>query len=335
MVEGRDQGRATIDMSASAAKRDGSVPQRRKRLRELLPLRNPIILGSGPSGRNADSLIKHGELAGALVGKSVTWLPQKGNPPPRIVRVGDFGLINWEDLPNPGYKEFCRHIKKAKASCPCPIIGSIGPLESIDQQVTIAKALQEAGSDAIELDFKWGAGVKGNLLYRITHEVKKAVSIPVFAKLSPFVEDTKENAKVVEQAGCDAITAINAVYPAMKIDVRRQAPALLFGSGGLSGRPILSLAVAAVYQIYETVNVPIMGCGGVVTGEDALELILAGADAVQICTTPMAEGPGAFRRIADELNALLQDLGFNSVEECIGLAHRVSLYQPQSPTAKL
>lgn len=297
---------------------------KRKTLTDLIPLRNPIMLASGPLGRNAASLIKYGQFAGGLVSKSVTWLPCKGNPRPRVTRVGEWGLINWEGLPNPGYEAFCHELSAAKAVCTVPIIASIGPAESVEQLQAIAVALEEAGAYALELDFKWATHIEDNTLQRITkgvRSVKEAVTIPVIAKLSPYMGDIVENALAVEEAGADAITAINSVYPAMRIDVRRQRPALASGCGGLSGRPILPIAVAMIYQIYEAVKVPILGSGGVISGEDALQMIMAGAQAVQICTVAILEGPRAFRRINDELEALVREIGFESVEACCGVVH--------------
>lgn len=302
-------------------------------VRDLVPLRSPLLLASGPLSRNARSMVRYGRVAGGIVAKSVTWEAQAGNPQPRITRVKEWGLINWEDLPNPGYKAFAAELRAAKRECACPIIGSIGPLQSVEQQCTIAVTLEEAGADAIELDFKWGARFRDNLLYRVTKAVKETVSIPVIAKLSPFVGDIVENARVVEEAGADALTAINAVYPAMRIDCRLRRPAISSGVGGLSGQPILPIAVAMIYQLYEAIQIPILGSGGVVTGEDALEMIMAGAQAVQICTVAMLEGPAAFERISAELEALVEELGLGSVEACCGLAHEYPLHVPRSATA--
>lgn len=305
------------------------------RLRELLPLCNPLVLASGPLGRDARSMRRFAGVAGALVTKSVTRLPQEGNPPPRVARVGEWAFVNWEDLPNPGCEAMAAAIREVKASgATCPIIGSIGPLKSPEEQRDIACILEEAGADALELNFKWAAGFADNLLARVVQAVKGAVSIPVIVKLAPFVGDIVENARAAEDAGADALTAINSVFPAMQIDVRRQRPTLSTGFGGLSGRPILPLAVAAIYRLYQAVRIPILGSGGVVTGEDALQMILAGAQAVQICTAPMVEGPAAFTRIQRELENLVQELGLGSPEACVGLAHRRPIYRPKSATVR-
>jgi dihydroorotate dehydrogenase len=262
------------------------VDRTTKRLRDVLALRNPIILGSGPLGRNAKGLVKQGHYAGAVVGKSITWLPRRGNPHPRIVSLGELGLINWENL---------------------------------------------------ELDFKWGfdpatgktgydpdaggGGFGHEAIMEVVSTLKKTVAIPLIAKLVAFAGDIVQNARAAELAGADAVTAINSIFPSMKIDVRDQKPVLTSRFGGLSGRSILPLAVAAVYRIYAAVSIPIIGCGGVASGEDALEMIMAGADAVQVCTAAMFEGPTVFKRINDELNALMKELGFATLDECRGLAH--------------
>jgi len=309
----------------------------RRHLRDFLAIRNPVILGSGPPGRNARSLAKYSRHAGAVVGKSITFLPRKGNPHPRIVSLGDFGLINWENLPNMGYQRFCEELQMAKAQCSCPIIASLGPSSNLEELRTMALAFEEAGADALELDFKWGfdpatgqtgydpatggGGFGRDAIVEVVSTLKATVSIPLIAKLVAFAGDIVDNARAAESAGADAVTAINTVFPSMKIDVRKQQPALYSRFGGLSGKSILPLSVAAVYRIYEAVHIPIIGCGGVTSGEDALELIMAGADAVQICTAAMVEGPSVFKRITDELSALVKSLGFASVEACRGLAH--------------
>lgn len=314
-----------------------AVDRTRKRLRDVLALRNPIILGSGPLGRNAKGLVKQGRYAGAVVGKSITWLPRRGNPHPRIVSLGELGLINWENLPNLGYERFAEELRLAKAQCECPIIASLGPSSDLDQLKTMAMAFEDAGADALELDFKWGfdpatgktgydpdaggGGFGHEAIMEVVSTLKKTVAIPLIAKLVAFAGDIVQNARAAELAGADAVTAINSIFPSMKIDVRDQKPVLTSRFGGLSGRSILPLAVAAVYRIYAAVTIPIIGCGGVASGEDALEMIMAGADAVQVCTAAMFEGPTVFKRINDELDALMKELGFATLDECRGLAH--------------
>ena len=304
-----------------------------QRFRELVPLRNPLILASGPLGHNAATLLKFGHVAGAIVGKSVTWLPQKGNPQPRIARFKRQSMLNWEDFPNPGYVQFAEELTAAKRVGICPIIGSISPLEDLDQIRTIAVTLQDAGAEAIELNYKWGAKQRDKLVYAVTRGVKSVVKIPVIAKLSPFVGDIVANARLVEEAGADAVTAINSIYPAMHIDVKLRRPVLSSGIGGLSGESILPVAVAMIYQIFEVVKIPILGSGGVVSGEDAVEQIMAGAEAVQICTVAMIEGPASFTRILQEMDALKREFQVGQLDEWTGVAHEYKLHVPQSATA--
>jgi dihydroorotate dehydrogenase (NAD+) catalytic subunit len=309
----------------------------RKRLSDVLPLRNPIVVASGPLGRDAKGLITYGEYAGAVVGKSITYLPQEGNPPPRIANLGSFGLINWENCPNVGYEQYCEEIRIAKRECDCAIVASLAPSSNVEQLKTMAAAFESAGADAVELDFKWGfdpatgrvgyapgearqAGFESETILNTVTHLRKTVSMPIFAKLigQGSLED---NARAAESAGADGITAINSIFPAMKVDLKKHRPALSSRFGGLSGKSILPLAVAAVYRIYEAVDIPIFGCGGVTCGADALELIMAGAQAVQAITIAMAEGPEAFDRINGELTDLVSELGYASVDECCGIAH--------------
>jgi dihydroorotate dehydrogenase (NAD+) catalytic subunit len=229
-------------------------------------------------------------------------------------------MLNWEGGPNLGYRQTLQELKAAKADCQCPVIVSIWPGERIEKVKTMAAGFEEVGADAVELDFKWGL-LDSQRILRTCAELKKVISIPLIAKLSVFGGDICEQARMVADVGCDAITAINSIAPAMKISLRHQKPVLSTGSGGLSGKPILPFAVAAVYELYRAVDIPIMGSGGVTSGEAALELIMAGADVLQICTIAMLEGPTAFRRILQELLQLVQELGFASYQECRGLAH--------------
>jgi dihydroorotate dehydrogenase (NAD+) catalytic subunit len=300
----------------------GTLPVRLQRIEDLIPLRNPLVLGSGPLGTTAKSLTKYAEFAGGLVSKTITWDPCEGNPPPRVRRLADDAMLNWEGGTNLGYERTVEELRLAKQECPCPIIVSIWPGAGIEKIKTMAAGFEEAGADGVEMDFKWGM-LDSDMISKVCNAVKRTVSIPLIAKLSVFSGEIREHARIVEDAGCDAITAINSIAPAMKIDVRRHRPVLSTGYGGLSGKPILPFAVAAVYELYTLVSVPIMGSGGVTSGEAALELIMAGADAIQMFTIAMLEGPTAFQRILNELQTLVQELGFDSVEECRGLAHQL------------
>jgi dihydroorotate dehydrogenase (NAD+) catalytic subunit len=283
-----------------------------------------LVLASGPLSAGAEGISLYANVAGGVVTKSATLEARTGNPRPRICRVSEHGLINWEGLPNCGYEVMSDIIREAKKHCQAAIIASSGPMKDIAAHRTMALAFEAAGADAVEVDFKWAVDFEDGLPGRVIRALKDCIGIPVIAKLAPFSGDMVEKGRAAERAGADAITAINTVFPAMKINVRKQQPAITTKFGGLSGAPILSVATAAVYQLYKAVDIPILGCGGVVTGEDALQMIMAGAEAIQMCTVAMLEGPDAFTRIGREIDTLLNELGFDSIEGCVGLAHRRS-----------
>ncbi len=153
-----------------------------------------------------------------------------------------------------------------------------------------------------------------------TREVKDAVDIPVFPKLSPNVSDIASFAAAAEKGGADGVVAINTVK-AMAIAPELKMPILANRYGGLSGPAIRPIGVRAVYDIYEKVDIPVIGVGGVDSGRAALEYIMAGAKAVQVGTALVGQGLGVFERITKEMASLLEDVGLRSVEEAVGVAH--------------
>jgi len=163
-------------------------------------------------------------------------------------------------------------------------------------------------------------GQRGDLVEEFTRVVKDAVDIPVFVKLTPNVSDIASIALRAEKGGADAVTAINTVR-AMAIDVWTAKPILGNRFGGLSGPAIRPIAVRCVYEIYEAVDIPVIGCGGVKSWMDAVELMLAGASAVQVGTAVMYKGLGVFGEILEGLSSYLSRMGFRSVSEIVGLAH--------------
>jgi len=155
----------------------------------------------------------------------------------------------------------------------------------------------------------------------VVEKVKAVVKKPVILKLTPNVADVAEVAKAGVKAGADAITAINTVR-AMKIEVETAQPVLANKIGGLSGPAIKPIAVRCVYEIYEEVDVPVIGCGGVMTWQDAVEFMLAGASAVQIGTAIASKGLGVFRSVTKGVDSYLRRKGFGSVKDIVGLSHR-------------
>ena len=293
-----------------------------------LKLKNPTALASGILGYSAESLesIVEGG-AGAVVTKSIGLTPRIGYPNPTVVQV-KCGLINAMGLPNPGIEAYVQEIRHAKTVLSVPLIVSVYGFSAQEYAITAKKAA-EAGADAVELNVscphvkETGSEIGQNpeILTKVVKKVKAAVHKPVFVKLSPNVTDIVEVAEAAVKAGADALTAINTVR-AMAIDVETALPVLSNRRGGLSGPAIKPIALRCVYDIYEKVKKPIMGCGGITSWRDAVEFFLAGASAVQIGTAIALKNPGVFKAINRGVDAYLKKKGFGSVKEIVGLSHR-------------
>lgn len=293
-----------------------------------LNLENPTMLASGILGYSAETLKSVAEGgAGAVVTKSVGLKPRSGYANPTVVQVA-CGLLNAVGLPNPGIEEFSRDIREARAALRIPLIVSVYGF-SAEEYALVAQKAVEAGADAVELNVscphvkETGAEIGQNpeVLAKVVRKVKGVVDKPVFVKLSPNVTDIAEIAEAAVKAGADAITAINTVR-AMAIDIETAKPVLSNRRGGLSGPAIKPIGVRCVYDIYEKVKVPIIGCGGVTNWRDAVEFMLAGASAVQIGTAIALKGLDVFKSVANGIDAYLKRKGFRSVNEIVGLAHR-------------
>jgi dihydroorotate dehydrogenase (NAD+) catalytic subunit len=293
-----------------------------------LRLANPTMLASGILGYSAETLenIVQGG-AGAVVTKSIGIKPRSGYANPTIVQTS-CGLINAMGLPNPGIDDFANEIREAKYKLNVPLIVSVYGFTG-EEYATVAKKAVDAGADAVELNVscphvkETGSEIGQNpeVLAEVVGKVKAAVDKPLFVKLSPNVTSIAEIAEAAAKAGADALTAINTVR-AMAIDAETGMPILSNKVGGMSGPAIKPIAVRCVYEIYEQVKVPIMGCGGVTNWRDAAEFFLAGASAVQIGTAVATKGSGVFKAVARGLDAYLKRRGFRSVREIVGLSHR-------------
>jgi len=292
-----------------------------------LKLANPTMLASGIlgyTGLSLKSVIEAG--AGAIVTKSMGLEPRTGYPNPTVVQT-DCGLLNAMGLPNPGISHFKEEIKELKNTGVPTILSIYG--YSSEEFATVAEIAVKMGADAIELNVscphvkKAGAeiGCDPLLLTEIVEEVKKKVAKPVIVKLTPNVANIGEIAKAAEEAGADAITAINTVK-AMNIEIETGRPLLANKFGGLSGPAIKPIAVRCVYDVYSSVDVPVIGCGGITSWQDAIEFMLAGASAVQIGTAIAFKGVSVFSSVAKGIDAYLKRKGFNNVRELVGLAHK-------------
>lgn len=289
-------------------------------------LANPTMLASGILGLSAESLsnIVTGG-AGAIVTKSVGLKPRKGYANPTVVQTS-YGLINAMGLPNPGITELIKEIREVK-SFGVPIIVSVYGF-SPEEYATVAKKAADVGADAVELNVscphveETGSEIGQNpeILAEVVSKVKAVVEKPVFIKLSPNVTNIAQIAEAAAKAGADALTAINTVK-AMAIDTETTVPILSNKTGGLSGPAIKPIGIGCVYEIYERVKVPIIGCGGITNWRDAVEFLLAGATAVQIGTAIALKGPNVFKKITHGIDAYLRRKGFKSVNEIVGLSH--------------
>jgi dihydroorotate dehydrogenase (NAD+) catalytic subunit len=293
-----------------------------------LKLDNPTMLASGILGYSAEtfeSIVKGG--AAAIVTKSIGLKRRVGYANPTIVQA-DYGLINAMGLPNPGIDEYVEEIREAKSILNVPLIVSVYGY-SAEECATVTKRAANAGADAIELNVscphvkETGSEIGQNpkILAEVVKKAKTSCDRPVFVKLSPNVTSIKEIAETATKAGADALTAINTVK-AMAIDAETTIPILSNRVGGLSGTAIKPIALRCVYEIYEQVKVPIIGCGGIANWQDAIEFMLAGATAIQIGTAIATQGTNVFKAITRGMNAYLKKRGLKSVEEIVGLSHR-------------
>jgi len=264
--------------------------------------------------------------AGAIVTKSIGLNPRKGYKNPTVIELEN-GILNAMGLPNPGIEEFGEEIKEIKKSN-VTLIGSIFG-SNIYEFVTIAKKMQEYGTNALELNMSCphakGYGIEigsdPKLVKEITSKVKESVNIPVFVKLSPNLTNIVEIAKNAENGNADGIVAINTVK-AMKIDIELKTPVLANKIGGYSGKAIKPIGVRCVYEISKNVSVPVIGVGGINSGKDAIEYIMAGASAVQIGTAIYYRGIEVFKKICNEIEIWMKEQGYKSIRELIGVSHK-------------
>ncbi len=290
-----------------------------------LKLQNPTILASGILGDTGESLLRVAKSgAGAVVTKSIGREPTEGNPGPSLLEL-EQGLLNAIGLANPGIDDYGPEVEVALQG-EVPVIGSIFA-EDVELWGPLARTMEVYGVNALELNLSCphAGGLEEiagdpDLVSQITAEVKSAVKLPVLVKLSPNVRDITVLAKAVEEADGDGITAINTVR-AMSISPEVAKPVLGNRTGGLSGPAIRPVGVRCIYEIYEAVELPLVGVGGVVSGQDAIEYIMAGARAVQIASGIHYRGLDVFKGVCSEIEAFMEENGYNTVEEMVGVAH--------------
>ena len=290
-----------------------------------IKLERPTMLASGILGISLDVFARlYKEGAGALVSKSLSKEPWEGYPNPTIIGVKS-GYLNAVGLSNPGAPYFAKMISENKT---IPIIVSL--VGSIPEDFTfMIKQFENVKVLAYELNLscphveKVGLEVADDpeLVTKIVSEVKKASKIPVIAKVGLGSSDYLETVRTASEAGIDAITAINTIR-AMAIDVETTRPILSHKIGGLSGTPIKPIAVRCVYEIASKFGIPIIGCGGVSSWEDAVEFMLAGAGAVQIGSAVAEKWVGVFSKINSGISKYMERKNFTKIQDMVGIAKK-------------
>ncbi|HLD43526.1 MAG TPA: dihydroorotate dehydrogenase [Candidatus Nanoarchaeia archaeon] len=296
-----------------------------------ITLSNPTILASGILGMGAPILkrvVKEGG-AGAVTMKSIGMVERKGHQNPKIL-VWEHGMINCVGLPGPGYKNMEEEWQELRKR-DFPLIASIYA-PTIEKFSEISSFIAEKKPEMIEVNMSCPNTSKNDVLFctdpsmtgKVVETVKNAVGkIPVSAKLSP-TENIASVAKAAEEAGADAITAINSAGPGMLIDIDAKKPVLSFKTGGLSGPAIKPIAVRCVYQVYETVDIPVIGTGGITYGKDAIEMLMAGATALGIGTAVHYRGMDVFKKVCSEMEAWMKERGYSGIKQLIGEGHKQS-----------
>jgi dihydroorotate dehydrogenase (NAD+) catalytic subunit len=303
-------------------------------------LRSPLILASGIWGTSPALLVRAArEGAGAVTAKTCTPAPRRGHKNPTLVDWG-LGLINAMGLPNPGAAEELELLREAAellAPLQVPLIASISA-DTADGFGEAAAAVSRARPSLIEVNISCPnvQACNGEIFAanpastaEVTRIVKSATSIPCVVKLAPNVPSIREIAAAAAEAGADALTVINTM-PGMLIDAESGRPVLANMTGGISGPALKPIALRCVFEAFRAVRLPIIGTGGVLTGTDAVEMLMAGAAAVGVGSAIVYRGDKAISLIARELEQWLAVHGFRRLEEIRGAAHRGTGWKKES-----
>ncbi|MBU0577826.1 dihydroorotate dehydrogenase [Patescibacteria group bacterium] len=291
---------------------------------------NPTVVASGylgVTGASLASCAKNG--AGGVTAKTIFMDERPGHPNPTVVAFPG-GLINAVGLCGEGIKNAKHEFEIYRDSAPDnPIIGSIGG-KNLKELVEVAEIMDTYPVDMIELNFscpnvddEMGRPIACDPLMtaEATKAIRKVVKKPISVKLSPNVPDIGMIAKHAEMEGADAITAVNTMGPGMLIDPKLRRPILANKVGGVSGQALKPIAVRCVYDVYSAVQIPIIATGGVVNGNAALEMILAGGSLLGIGSAIMSNDMQCFTMIVDKIREYMEEEGFTDISELVGLAH--------------
>lgn len=288
-----------------------------------LIMKNPVIAASGTFGfgREYGKYIDLNKLGGISV-KGVTLKPRQGNAAPRIAETSG-GILNSVGLQNPGVHAFIKeeipNLRKYDLAIIVNVAGN-----TVEEYAEMAEILNDADVDAMELNVscpnvKSGCvtfGVSAHGIAEVTRAVKNKFSKPLFVKLTPNVTSIGDMARAAESGGADGISLINTIL-GMAIDIYKKKPTLANNTGGLSGPAIKPVAVRMVYEVSQAVKIPIIGMGGITTGEDAVEFLLAGASAVMVGTANFID-PAACLKVAQGIEMYMSRMSYNSISDIVG-----------------
>ena len=289
-----------------------------------IEMKNPVTVASGTFGygREFSQFFDLSKL-GAIITKGTSLKPKSGNKPPRVCETAS-GMLNSIGLQNPGVEYFAQNdlpfLRKYDTKV---IVNACG--SSVEEYVELCKILNTLDIDGVELNLscpnvKAGCMAFGNTyegVKKVTSEVRKVLDKPLIVKLTPNVTNIAEIAKAVEDAGADGVSLINTLL-GMKIDIYKKAPVLANTTGGLSGPAIKPVAVRMVYQVAKAVNIPILGMGGIVSGEDTIEFMLAGATAVSIGAGNFID-PYTSVKTIEGIEQYMKEQGIEDIREIIGV----------------
>ena len=289
-------------------------------------LDNPVIPASGTFGFGEEFKDLYDlDILGAISFKGTTVAPRLGNPVPRIAECSS-GLINSVGLQNPGLDAvIAEQLPRMRSFFHKPIIANISGF-AVEEFVTLAERLsREPQVEIIEVNVScpnvhgggMSFGTDPNSAAEVTRSVKQVSARPVFVKLSPNVTDIVAVAKACEEAGADGICLINTLL-GMRIDIARRKPVIANKMGGFSGPAVFPLALRMVYQVSKACSIPVMGCGGVASADDVIEMMMAGATAVQVGAANLVN-PYACKQIVEDLPKRMESLGIEKLSDIIGI----------------
>ena len=294
-----------------------------------LKMDNPIIPASGTFGYGYEFAEWYDiNMLGTFSFKGTTQNPRFGNPTPRIAEA-PMGMLNAVGLQNPGVEKVLSHeLPEMEKVFHKPVMANVGGFSVAEYSYTAEKLAADPRVGWLEVNISCpnvhGGGISfgtdAKLAAEVTSAVRKVTDKPVIMKLSPNVTDITEIAKAVEAAGADGISLINTLM-GMRIDKMRRKPIIANTTGGLSGPCIFPVALRMVYQVYRAVNIPLVGMGGVSSAEDVIEMMLAGATAVQVGAANLID-PCACKKIIEDLPRVMEKYRINTLSEIIGQANK-------------